>query len=417
MPRLPLVAIAILGILLAGTPNPAASRSYVVPHFVQSQALSGTPYTFATSLQLTYVPGLVDADAPSGATVDIYLFDTNGMIIESATANPVCNPCSFALNSVQRRTSVSLFNQFNEAGGFASGVEIGFVLMNVSGDADHVVLGSSIMNFHTSVFDFDVVVQNVVEVPGGLSPTGRLIVYPNVIEHTASTSAPNGIDSYFYAVYAGGITGSPIPAGDGARVALYWFDDDGIPVKSATASNVCAPCVESVDAANPRALFNLHSRVVDAGGFATNIEFGLALAVITGNADAVAMEGLLVNSNTGAFDLSTAELESVELPYSPPPTAVRTPSGGASLRNSPNPVQPSTRIDYAVESGGMVSMEIIDVRGRVVARPVNRHHDAGSYGVQWDGRSDSGDVLPSGVYFARLTSAQGTRVVKMTLLR
>ncbi|HEU4365608.1 MAG TPA: T9SS type A sorting domain-containing protein [Candidatus Krumholzibacteria bacterium] len=397
--------------------SPVFARTYVVPHFIQSDDPSSTQYSFATSLQLTYVPGLVDLEAAPGATVDIYLFDPNGVIIESATLQPVCNPCSFALTGAQRRTSLSLYSQFIAAGGFAAGVEIGFVLIDVTGDADNVVLGAVIMNTHTSVFDFDAAVQNVIEVPGGLSPTGRLIVYPHVVEQSDPTTLPNAIDTHFYAVYAGGITGSPIPAGDGARVALYLFDDDGAPIQSATAGNVCAPCIESVDASTPRASFNLHSRFVSAGGFASGAAVGFAMAVITGNADAVAMEGLLVNSHTGAFDLSVAELESVELPYTPPPTSAATPSAGAWLRTFPNPLHGSTRIAYAVPASGVVSVEIVDVRGRVVARPVDRRHDAGSHEVVWNGRSDAGQALPSGVYFARLVSAQGTRVVKLTLLR
>ena len=406
--------LAGLSLVLA---SPAFARTYIVPHFIQSDDPGGTQFSFATGLQLTYVPGLVDLEAAPGATVDIYLFDPNGAIIESATLQPVCNPCSFALNGAQRRTAVGLYNQFIAAGNFASIVETGFILINVTGDADNVVLGAVISNTHTSVLDFDAAVQNVVEVPGGLSPTGRLIVYPHVVEQDDPITVPNAIDTQFYAVYAGGITGSPIPAGDGARVALYLFAGDGTPIQSATASNVCAPCIESVDASDPRAIFNLHLRFVSAGGFAGGVEIGFAMAVITGNADAVAMEGFLVNSYTSGFDLSMAELESVELPYSPPPTSAPAPSAGAWLRTFPNPLQGSTRIAYSVPASGVVSVEIVDVRGRVVARPVDRRHEAGSHEVVWNGRSDAGAELPSGVYFARLVSAAGTRVVKLTLLR
>jgi hypothetical protein len=43
--------------------------------------------------------------------------------------------------------------------------------------------------------------------------------------------------------------------------------------------------------------------------------------------------------------------------------------------------------------------------------------DAGYQDAVWDGLSDSGSAMPSGVYFARLETEAGVRTSKLTLAR
>ncbi|MBC8367799.1 hypothetical protein H8E52_10345, partial [bacterium] len=42
---------------------------------------------------------------------------------------------------------------------------------------------------------------------------------------------------------------------------------------------------------------------------------------------------------------------------------------------------------------------------------------AGSHSVEWDGRNDGGENVPSGIYFARIDSDFGTATMKMTMLK
>jgi flagellar hook assembly protein FlgD len=111
-------------------------------------------------------------------------------------------------------------------------------------------------------------------------------------------------------------------------------------------------------------------------------------------------------------------LEGREVPTSTPPTSVDAPPAlGALLRSYPNPLQSTTRIDYTTTSGGDATIEIVDVTGRIVARPARGHHAAGDHMIEWNGRGDDGASLPSGVYFARLVTLEGVRTLKMTLVR
>lgn len=89
-----------------------------------------------------------------------------------------------------------------------------------------------------------------------------------------------------------------------------------------------------------------------------------------------------------------------------------------SLNNHPNPFNPGTVVRYSVPERGMVSVRIYDARGALVNTLVQpAMQDAGAYHVEWDGYSDNGTAVSSGVYFARIEHPAGTRTRKMVLLK
>ena len=92
-------------------------------------------------------------------------------------------------------------------------------------------------------------------------------------------------------------------------------------------------------------------------------------------------------------------------------------SGPLSLQNFPNPFNPTTTIEYAVGSGGPVSMRIFDTAGRLVRTLVNEEKIPGRYSIMWDGRNDSGTPVASGTYFYELTVGDNRSGRKMVLLR
>ncbi len=85
--------------------------------------------------------------------------------------------------------------------------------------------------------------------------------------------------------------------------------------------------------------------------------------------------------------------------------------------NYPNPFNPSTKIAYSVPKDGMVSLVIYNVLGQRVRTLANGPMSAGQYSITWDGRSDAGSVLSSGVYFYRLQAGEMAIVKKMLLLK
>ena len=75
--------------------------------------------------------------------------------------------------------------------------------------------------------------------------------------------------------------------------------------------------------------------------------------------------------------------------------------------NYPNPFNAETQIVYTLSEVRPVELAIYNVRGQRARTLVQGVRAAGRYQIVWNGRSDSGAALASGVYLYRLASAQG----------
>ena len=94
------------------------------------------------------------------------------------------------------------------------------------------------------------------------------------------------------------------------------------------------------------------------------------------------------------------------------------PSHHALYQNSPNPFNPTTTIRFDVaRGGGMVTLQIFDVSGRLVRTLVDATEGEGQKSVEWDGRDDRGEKAATGIYFYRLTAPGFTQTRKMVLLK
>ncbi|MBZ0268295.1 T9SS type A sorting domain-containing protein [bacterium] len=87
-------------------------------------------------------------------------------------------------------------------------------------------------------------------------------------------------------------------------------------------------------------------------------------------------------------------------------------------RNTPNPFRATTDIAFSLEANAAVTLDIYDLQGRRVRSLVDGDtYEAGrSHRVSWDGRTQGGERVPGGVYFARITADGRTETRKMTLL-
>ena len=88
-------------------------------------------------------------------------------------------------------------------------------------------------------------------------------------------------------------------------------------------------------------------------------------------------------------------------------------------QNYPNPFNPSTTIQFDLPNDGTVMLSIYNVLGQEINTVVNREFQAGRYRFEWDGTNKAGNLVPSGVYFYRI-SVDGNEYVetrKMMLLR
>jgi flagellar hook assembly protein FlgD len=86
-------------------------------------------------------------------------------------------------------------------------------------------------------------------------------------------------------------------------------------------------------------------------------------------------------------------------------------------KNFPNPFNPSTTISYEIPIKGIVKLQIFDLLGRLVATLVNSEQNAGPHQIVWQGKSEGGTIVSSGLYFYRLQSGNFSQTERMLLLK
>ncbi len=86
--------------------------------------------------------------------------------------------------------------------------------------------------------------------------------------------------------------------------------------------------------------------------------------------------------------------------------------------NWPNPFNPSTEIQFTLPADAFVTVRLFDSAGRRVRSLLDHGpRTAGDIRLTWDGRDDSGQPLPSGVYFCEVEAGEYRATRKMTLLK
>lgn len=92
--------------------------------------------------------------------------------------------------------------------------------------------------------------------------------------------------------------------------------------------------------------------------------------------------------------------------------AVLLPKSPILHQNYPNPFNPETHIEFRLPEAGMARLIIYDIRGREIARLIDREMEAGNHRVRWNASN-----VASGIYFYRLTSGNFVSTKKMLLLK
>lgn len=91
-------------------------------------------------------------------------------------------------------------------------------------------------------------------------------------------------------------------------------------------------------------------------------------------------------------------------------------AAGLELFVSPNPFSGGTIVRFVLPSASDVRLDVYDARGRRVAFRRYDRLASGERSIGFDGRDERGSVLPSGVYFLRVTAAGRQAVRKLVLM-
>jgi len=87
------------------------------------------------------------------------------------------------------------------------------------------------------------------------------------------------------------------------------------------------------------------------------------------------------------------------------------------LEVSPNPFNSSCKILLKIDKPGELKLDIFDMSGRRINTLANENVEPGTYSAIWDSRSQSGDMLPSGVYFAVLKLENEIASMRLLLIK
>ena len=87
------------------------------------------------------------------------------------------------------------------------------------------------------------------------------------------------------------------------------------------------------------------------------------------------------------------------------------------FQNYPNPFNAGTTIRYQLQERSMVKLVVYNLLGQRVKSLVQGQQSAGKYSIHWDGTSDAGRPVASGIYIYRITVDNYVQSRKMMLLK
>jgi hypothetical protein len=295
-------------------------KTVVFPHALETSGrVATTNFTFDTTIFMTYSGAMFSPPTPDQyAQAAWFLLDqTTGLPAVSATGQEVCNPCTFQMGAGNHRVIANVDNLFAAAGGVpATPVQLtGYAV--ATGDVDNVVLDAVVTNSHAGPQDLSAygVVPRDQFGGGGTGGGGaggtmrRTFVLPHILETSGKISSPNSFDTTIFATYVGGLPGMG-PASS-SSIDLYLFDEQtGEPMTGSGGSTVCNPCSLPLGASTRTLSISIEDLVVAAGGFdATGVKLGYGILVVGGDdPEGVTLQGFVVNSHSGPFDLDVAPI-------------------------------------------------------------------------------------------------------------
>ncbi|NOT35135.1 MAG: T9SS type A sorting domain-containing protein [Candidatus Eisenbacteria bacterium] len=83
---------------------------------------------------------------------------------------------------------------------------------------------------------------------------------------------------------------------------------------------------------------------------------------------------------------------------------------------APNPFRTTTTLAFELPATRHVDVAVHGIDGRLVRRLIDHELTAGRHRAVWDGRDERGQLVASGVYFARIRAGESTSTLRVVRL-
>jgi hypothetical protein len=113
----------------------------------------------------------------------------------------------------------------------------------------------------------------------------------------------------------------------------------------------------------------------------------------------------------GCFEFGSEPWVANDDPYVPELPGVIT------ATNYPNPFNPTTTIAFSLPVAGRTTLEIYNFKGQRIRTLIDDYFPSGKHTAVWDGKTDGGTSVSSGIYFYRIASGKHNYAGKMILAK
>jgi N-acetylneuraminic acid mutarotase len=86
-------------------------------------------------------------------------------------------------------------------------------------------------------------------------------------------------------------------------------------------------------------------------------------------------------------------------------------------QNYPNPFNPTTNIAFSIAKTAIISLDVFSILGEHIINLANGIRTPGDYAIAWNATNSSGCLVPSGMYFYRLSSSTFSLSKKMIIAK
>ena len=96
---------------------------------------------------------------------------------------------------------------------------------------------------------------------------------------------------------------------------------------------------------------------------------------------------------------------------------IRIPEKNRLVQNFPNPFNPETTITYELANAQKISIRIYNMSGQAIRTLYSGQDQAGYHRLRWNGQTDSGEIVPSGIYPCVLVGETFRQTIKLVFIK